>query len=78
MSGVGIVSVPAGSVLAKAGLRAGDVVLRAGDQEIVTRADLAKVFRALRTGGTMPLEIFRSQKRTKVELVGVGGAADAP
>ncbi len=76
--GVGIVSVPAGSVLAKAGLREGDVVLRAGDQEIVTRADLAKAFRALRTGGTMPLEIFRSQKRTKVELVGVGGAADAP
>lgn len=76
--GVGIVSVPAGSPLAKAGLREGDVVLRAGDQEIVTRADLAKAFRALRTGGTMPLEIFRSQKRTKVELVGGGGAADAP
>ncbi len=76
--GVGIVSVPAGSVLAKAGLREGDVVLRAGDQEIVTRADLAKAFRALQAGGTMKLEIFRAQKRARVELVGVGGAADAP
>lgn len=76
--GVGIVSVPAGSVLAKAGLREGDVVLRAGDQEIVTRGDLAKAFRALPAGATMSLEIFRSQKRSRVELVGVVGAADAP
>lgn len=66
--GVSLVAVPVGSPLARAGLREGDVILKCGDRDPATVADLLQSFPAAPAGGKVRLEIFRAQQRSRVEL----------
>ena len=66
--GVSVVTTPADSALAKAGLRAGDVILKCGDHDTTTVEELLKAFRTAPAGQKPRLEIFRAQQRIKLEL----------
>ncbi len=66
--GVSIVAAPPDSVLAKAGLREGDVILKCTDRDLSTVAELLAAFRAPPSGGKLKLEIIRAQQRMKIEL----------
>ena len=67
-TGVSILTAPAGSGLATAGLRERDVILKCSDRDISTMNDLLKAFRSAPPGGKLRLEILRAQQRTTIEL----------
>jgi hypothetical protein len=69
-AGVALVEVPADSRLAKAGLRATDIILKCGRESISTVSDLRRAWRAAAPHGTVPLEIWREQKSHAVEVAG--------
>lgn len=52
--------VPAQSALATAGMKEGDVILKAGGKEVNTVADLLSILRAP-TAGPVTFEIWRNQ-----------------
>jgi serine protease Do len=55
---------PAGT----AGLRAGDVLVRAGDQELRTVEDLYTVLRTLRPGDVLALRLLRGGQEQTIEV----------
>ncbi|WP_231371001.1 ChaN family lipoprotein [Thioalkalivibrio sp. ALJ16] len=65
--GVRILGVQDGSVGAAADLKAGDRLLRAGEQEVNAAGDLQRVVRGVQPGTWLPLEIEREGER--LELV---------
>ncbi|HEY2496176.1 MAG TPA: PDZ domain-containing protein [Candidatus Angelobacter sp.] len=60
--GVLVRSVEKGSAAEKAGLKAGDVVVRADNEKLTDRIDLSHVLRNHRTGGKMTLVVVRDKR----------------
>lgn len=69
-SGVGIGFVQRGSPAERAGLMAGDIIVRAAGEEIKNSGDLLKVLTEQRAGDTMTVEYYRGGdlQETKVTL----------
>src|SRR5947209_2563175 len=60
--GVLVRSVEKGSAAEKAGLKAGDVIVRADDEKVAARGDLTSALRKRREGGKISLGIVREKK----------------
>jgi serine protease Do len=59
--GVLVRSVEKGSAAEKAGLKAGDVIVRADNEKLTDRSDLSHILRNHRTGGKMSLVVMRDK-----------------
>ena len=66
--GVLVRSVEKGSAGEKAGLKAGDVIVRADNEKLTDRTDLAHVLRKHRTGGKMALVVMRDKHEQNLTL----------
>ena len=66
--GVLVRSVFKGSAADKAGLRAGDVIVRVDDTKVATAAELTRAVRALRTASkkSMPVVVMRDRKEVTI------------
>jgi len=59
--GVLVRSVEKGSAAEKAGLKAGDVIVKADNEKLTDRSDLSHILRSHRTGGKMTLVVMRDK-----------------
>jgi predicted metalloprotease with PDZ domain len=59
--GVLVRSVEKGSTAEKAGLKAGDVIIKADNEKLTDRSDLSHILRSHRTGGKMTLVVMRDK-----------------
>ena len=59
--GVLVRSVEKNSAAEKAGLKAGDVIVKAGNEKLTDRSDLSHILRSHRTGGKMTLVVMREK-----------------
>jgi predicted metalloprotease with PDZ domain len=59
--GVLVRSVEKGSAAEKAGLKAGDVIIKADNEKLTDRSDLSHILRNHRTGGKMTLVVMRDK-----------------
>jgi predicted metalloprotease with PDZ domain len=66
--GVLIRSVEKGSAGEKAGLKAGDVIVRADNERLTDRSDLSHALRSHRTGGKMMLQVMRDKKEQTINV----------
>jgi Do/DeqQ family serine protease len=66
--GVLVLKVMEGSPAAKAGMRAGDVVLRVNGQEVATADDLQRMVEALQVGSSLQLDLKRNGKDQSVAV----------
>ena len=66
--GLLVTAVGAGSPAASAGLTAGDVIVRAGNQLVSTRSALARALRQAK-GNAVPLAVLRDHKETILSLL---------
>ncbi len=66
--GLLVTAVGAGSPAASAGLTAGDVIVRAGNQLVSTRSALARALREAK-GNAVPLAVLRDHKETILSLL---------
>jgi serine protease Do len=64
--GVLVRSVEKGSAAEKAGLKAGDVIIRADNEKLSDRADLSQVLRNHREGGKVTLGIMRDKREQTI------------
>jgi predicted metalloprotease with PDZ domain len=64
--GILIRSVEKGSVAEKAGLKAGDVIIRADNEKLNDRSDLSHILRNHRTGGKLNLVVMRDKKEQTI------------
>jgi serine protease Do len=64
--GVLVRSVEKGSAAEKAGLKAGDVIVRADNQKLSDRADLSQVLRGHHEGGKVTLGIMRDKREQTI------------
>ena len=60
--GVLVRSVEKGSAAEKAGLKAGDVIVKADNEKLTDRSDLSHILRNHRTGGKMTLLVMRDKR----------------
>jgi C-terminal processing protease CtpA/Prc len=67
-AGVLVRSVDKGSAAEKAGLKAGDVIVRADNEKLSDRADLSHVLRSHREGGKLSLGIMRDKHEQTVTV----------
>ena len=67
-AGVLVAGVESGSPAEKAGVRAGDVITRAGGEHVETAADLARAVRHAKTGESLKLDISRDRAATQVTV----------
>jgi membrane-associated protease RseP (regulator of RpoE activity) len=67
-AGVLVRSVDKGSAAEKAGIKAGDVIVRAGDEKLTDRADLSHVLRSHREGGKIALGIMRDKHEQTISV----------
>ncbi|MGQ9573230.1 MAG: S1C family serine protease [Dehalococcoidia bacterium] len=67
-SGVGIGFVQSGSPADRAGLRTGDVIVRAAGEEIRNSGDLLKVLTDYRAGETVTIEYYRGNQLQQTEV----------
>lgn len=65
-AGVLITEVATGSPAAEAGLRAGDVIVKAGDTEVASPDALHKAMAGTKPGDEMPLQVLRKGSRQQV------------
>jgi S1-C subfamily serine protease len=77
--GVLIRSVEKGSAAEKAGLKAGDVIVRADNEKLTDRTDLSHILRNHRSGGKLTLVVMRDkhEQTFQVTLPDRGGARDS-
>ncbi len=66
--GVLVRSVEKGSPAEKAGMKAGDVIVRADNEKLSDRADLAHILRNHRDGGKLPLVIVRDKHEQTITV----------
>jgi len=66
--GVLVRSVEKGSPADKAGVKAGDVIVRVGDEKLSDRGDLSRVMRKHREGGKLNLGIVRDKREQTVTV----------
>jgi len=64
--GILIRSVEKGSAAEKAGLKAGDVIVRADNEKITDRSDLSHILRNHRSGGKLNLLVMRDRKEQTI------------
>ena len=64
--GVLIRSVERGSAAEKAGLKAGDVIIRADNEKLTDRTDLSHILRNHRSGGKLSLVVMRDKKEQTI------------
>jgi membrane-associated protease RseP (regulator of RpoE activity) len=67
-AGVLVAGVVSGSPAQMAGLRAGDIITRAGGEPVETAADLARAVRHAKGGDSLKLEISRDRAATQVTV----------
>ena len=67
-NGLLVTSVEAGSPAARAGVRAGDVLLRFGDRQVRTAMDVTEALAAAKAGATIELEVMRDKKRVRLQV----------
>jgi membrane-associated protease RseP (regulator of RpoE activity) len=67
-AGVLVAGVESGSPAEKAGIRAGDIITRAGGEHVETAADLARAVRHAKTGDSLELQISRDRAATQVTV----------
>ncbi len=67
-TGLLVSSLTAGGPAEKAGLKVGDVIIRADGRPVATRNDLAEAVQAKKRGETVKLEILRDKKPMTVEI----------
>jgi len=60
--GVLVRNVEKGSAAEKAGIKAGDVIVRVGDERLSDRSDLARILRKHREGGKLSVGVVRDKK----------------
>src|SRR5438874_602730 len=77
--GVLVRSVEKGSAAEKAGLKAGDVIVKADNEKLTDRSDLSHILRSHRTGGKMTLVVMRDkhEQTFTVTLPDRGGSRDS-
>jgi predicted metalloprotease with PDZ domain len=77
--GVLIRSVEKGSAAEKAGLKAGDVIVRADNEKLTDRTDLSHILRNHRSGGKLTLVVMRDkhEQTFQVTLPDRGGSRDS-
>jgi S1-C subfamily serine protease len=68
-NGLLVTSVEAGSPAARAGVRAGDVLMRAGTRQVRTPTDVTEALAAGTPGATIELEVMRDKKRVRLQVV---------
>ncbi len=66
--GVLVRSVEKGSAGEKAGIKAGDIIVRAGNEKLSDRADLAHILRSHREGGKLSLGIVRDKREQTIVI----------
>jgi serine protease Do len=66
--GVLVRSVEKGSAAEKAGLKAGDVIVRADNEKLTDRSDLSHILRSHRTGGKMTLIVMRDKREQTIQV----------
>ena len=64
--GILIRSVEKGSTAEKAGLKAGDVIIRADNEKLNDRSDLSRILRKHRNGGKLNLVVMRDKKEQPI------------
>jgi len=67
-AGVLVAGVESGSPAEKAGLRAGDIITRAGGEHVERAADLARAVRHAKTGDSLTLDISRDRAASQVTV----------
>jgi serine protease Do len=66
--GILIRSVEKGSAAEKAGLKAGDVIIRADNEKLTDRSDLSHILRNHRSGGKLTLVVMRERKEQTIVI----------
>src|SRR5215472_5423495 len=66
--GVLVSSVEKGSAAEKAGLKAGDVIVRADNEKLTDRSDLSRILRNHREGGKVTLGIVRDKREQTITV----------
>lgn len=66
--GVLVMRVPDGTPAARAGLEAGDVIVRAGDRAVNSIADLRTAISRAGRGSELALEVVRKRERIRIDL----------
>jgi C-terminal processing protease CtpA/Prc len=66
--GILVRSVEQGSAAEKAGLKAGDVIVRADNEKITDRSDLSQILRKHRGGGPLALVIMRDKREQTITV----------
>jgi len=66
--GILVRSVEKGSASEKAGLKAGDVIIRADNEKITDRSDLSQILRKHRSGGPLALVIMRDKREQNITV----------
>jgi serine protease Do len=66
--GVLVSSVEKGGTGEKAGLKAGDVIIRANNEKLTDRIDLSHILRSLRKGGKMSLVLIRDKHEQTITV----------
>jgi len=67
-AGVLVAGFESGSPAEKAGLRAGDIITRAGGEHVESAADLSRAVRHAKTGDSLKLDISRDRAATHVTV----------
>jgi len=66
--GILVRSVEKGSASEKAGLKAGDVIIRADNEKITDRSDLSQILRKHRGGGPLALVVMRDKHEQNITV----------
>jgi S1-C subfamily serine protease len=66
--GVQIQAVVDGGPAAEAGVRAGDIVIQAGQRSVISEAELGRLLRSMSPGQELPLKLLRASEKLEVTV----------